>query len=443
MRIYRVMSTPIALWLSRGVGLVLVGQFTVGVRRIMARKHLKKIPKHMLELGMFIEEFCGSWMEHPFWRSRFLLESEADRQRVLDSSITELWIDISKGKDITAAQDKACPQPDVVDVAAMAQAPLDKAKIKASMDQELVRAHKICSRAKEAVTQMFAEARMGKAVNAEHCRAMVEEISSSVSRNPGALISLARLKSADEYTYMHSVAVCALMIALARELEFDEAQVQQAGMAGLLHDMGKALIPVEVLNKPGRLTDEEFAIVKAHPEKGYEMLAEAGTAGEAVMNACLHHHEKVDGSGYPHGLKNDELSMLSKMTAVCDVYDAITSNRPYKRGWDPAESLRKMAEWSEGHFDPQVFQAFVKSIGIYPTGSLVRLRSKRLAVVVEQGEKSLLKPKVKVFYSMVNKARIPPVMVDLAAANCTEVIDGREPPEQWQFKDLDELWQAT
>ncbi|MBB3170111.1 HD-GYP domain-containing protein [Simiduia aestuariiviva] len=408
----------------------------------MAQKQLKKIPKHMLVVGMFIEEFCGSWMEHPFWRGRFLLENEADRKRVLESSITELWIDASRGADISEAQAQACPPVAAPDVAALAQAPTKKVELRVSMAQELVRARKICDRSQEAVAQMFSEARMGNAVNAEQCRAMVEEISSSVSRNPGALISLARLKSADEYTYLHSVAVCALMIALARELGLSEAQVQQAGLAGLLHDMGKAQIPAAVLNKPGRLTDEEFAVVKAHPQKGYDMLLEAGSASAEVMDACLHHHEKVDGSGYPKGLKGDEITLLTKMTAICDVYDAITSNRPYKHGWDPAESVRKMAEWS-GHFDERVFQAFVKSIGIYPTGSLVRLKSNRLAVVVEQAERSLLKPKVKVFYSMANKARIPPQLVDLAAPNCTEAIDGRESPERWQFKDLDELWQPA
>ena len=290
---------------------------------------------------------------------------------------------------------------------------------------------------------MFAEARMGQAINADQCRAMVEEISSSVHRNPGALISLARLKNADEYTYMHSVAVCALMVALARQLGLSEADTQEAGLAGLLHDMGKALIPMEVLNKPGRLTDDEFDIVKAHPQKGYDLLLEAGSASEAVMDACLHHHEKSDGSGYPHGLSAGKISLLSKMAAVCDVYDAITSNRPYKNGWDPAESLRKMAEWSQGHFDEQVFQAFVKSIGIYPTGSLVRLKSRRLAVVVDQSARSLLKPRVKMFYSIANKARFAPVVVDLSAPGCQEVIEARESPEQWSFKDLDELWQLV
>ena len=128
------------------------------------------------------------------------------------------------------------------------------------------------------------------------------------------------------------------------------------------------------------------------------------------------------------------------MGAVCDVYDAITSNRPYKNGWDPAESVRKMAEWAEGHFDQRIFQAFVKSLGIYPIGSLVRLESGKLAVVVEQSQGSLLKPQVKVFYSTNSRARIAPKILDLSAAHCKENIVGREDPDNWNFPDLVELW---
>ena len=129
------------------------------------------------------------------------------------------------------------------------------------------------------------------------------------------------------------------------------------------------------------------------------LLAGSGATPEA-LDVCLHHHEKVNGKGYPHGLQGDEISLYSKMGAVCDVYDAITSNRPYKAGWDPAESIQKMAQWAkDGHFDERIFQAFVKSIGIYPTGSLVKLKSGRLGVVVEPGSKSLLSPMVRVFFS--------------------------------------------
>jgi putative nucleotidyltransferase with HDIG domain len=287
---------------------------------------------------------------------------------------------------------------------------------------------------------MFQEVRMGKAIDQEAASALVDEISNSVMRNPGALISLARLRDADDYTYMHSVAVCALMVALARQLGLDDKATREAGMAGLLHDLGKALMPMEVLNKPGKLTDEEFRIIKSHPVEGHKLLVEGGAVSEITLDVCLHHHEKVDGSGYPKGLKGDQISLHAKMGAVCDVYDAITSNRPYKSGWDPAESIRKMAEWSKGHFDARVFQAFVKSIGIYPIGSLVRLDSGRLGIVIDQTEQSLLTPKVRVFFSTKSNTHIPPEVVDLSSVSCPEKVVSREDPEKWGFKDLDKMW---
>jgi putative nucleotidyltransferase with HDIG domain len=281
---------------------------------------------------------------------------------------------------------------------------------------------------------------MGKTVNAAGAQRLVEEISDSVSRNASALISLARLKTADDYTYMHSVAVCAMMIALARQLGLDEEQTKLAGMAGLLHDLGKAAMPMEVLNKPGKLTDAEFTIIKSHPVEGHKMLQAATDVHPLVLEVCLHHHEKTDGSGYPDRLKDDDISLFAKMGAVCDVYDAITSNRPYKAGWDPAESLRKMAEWADGHFDQKVFQGFVKSLGIYPIGSLVRLTSGRIGVVMEQTGKSLTTPCVKVFFSTKSNLRITPETIDLSHPGCRDKIAGREDPEKWHFPDLNELW---
>jgi len=401
---------------------------------------LKKIKAKDLQLGMHLHELCGSWMEHPFWRSKFTLTDPNDIRRIIESGITEVRIDVDKGLDVPdeATVELEISGAEVLVVAEVAQRA--EAPKPASMSEELQRAAMICAKARHAVVSMFQEVRMGNAISAEAAGELVEEISSSVLRNPGALISLARLKTADDYTYMHSVAVCGLMVSLARQLGLDEKEVREAGMAGLMHDLGKAVMPMAVLNKPGKLTDDEFNVIKSHPVEGHRLLLEGKSASAIVLDVCLHHHEKVDGSGYPDRLTGDEISVFAKMGAVCDVYDAITSNRPYKAGWDPAESIRKMTEWSKDHYDERVFQAFIKSIGIYPVGSLVKLGSSRLAVVVEQSEKSLLTPRVKAFFSTKAQTYIVPELIDLAHPATTEKIVGREDAAKWGIKNLDELW---
>jgi putative nucleotidyltransferase with HDIG domain len=403
---------------------------------------LKKISVKQLTVGMYLKEFCGSWIEHPFWRNSFVISDPKDIELILNSSIQEVWIDSSRGFDIPS-DERAVSEAETetlvdAELHATAQAVRNVAPV--SIQQEMDRAKRICAQAKRAVTSMFQEARMGKAVDAGKARKLAEEISDSVTRNPGALISLARLKTADDYTYMHSVAVGALMIALSRQMGLDEELGRRLGVAGLLHDLGKARMPLEILNKTGKLTDEEFRIMKSHPEEGVKLLQESHGVDEIVFDVVLHHHEKIGGLGYPEGCKNGEISLYAKIGAVCDVYDAITSNRPYKVGWDPAESLRKMAEWVNAHFDPNIFQAFVKSLGIYPVGSLVRLGSGRLGVVVAQSPKSLLTPCIKVFFSTRGNARILPELVDLAAPGCRERIASREDPARWNFPDIDELW---
>ena len=401
---------------------------------------LKKITVAQLKLGMHIHEFCSSWMDHPFWRTKFVLDDPDDLRQVQTCGIKELWIDVQKGCDVEVVGTTKQETEAQID-AALVQIVAPKAPPpRAPMAEEVARAKKICVTAKSAVVSMFQEVRMGKAIDHDAAGVLVEEITDSVVRNPGALISLARLKTADDYTYMHSVAVCALMVALARQLGVDEKTTREVGMAGLLHDLGKAVMPMDVLNKPGKLTDAEFAIMKSHPAEGHRMLVEGGAVGAIPLDVVLHHHEKVDGSGYPKGLRDAEISLFAKMGAVCDVYDAITSNRPYKAGWDPAESIRKMTEWSTGHFDNRVFQAFVKSVGIYPIGSLVRLESGQLGIVVDQTEKSLLTPKVRAFFSIKSNTHIAPAVVDLSARNVTDKIISREDPGKWDFPGLDKMW---
>lgn len=402
------------------------------------RGMLKKISVEHLELGMHLHAFCGSWMDHPFWRTRFVIESASDLQLIRASAIREVWIDTAKGSDVPAAGVLAEAIETGSDEGG-GMSPITPELV--PIEQEMERAGKIVAKAKQAVASMFQEVRMGRALDTEIALPLVEEISNSVMRNPGALISIARLKHKDEYTYMHSVAVCALMVSLARQLDMTEAETRKVGFAGLLHDIGKMAIPDEILNKPGKLTDEEFQIVRNHPVAGHAMLQESKGVDEVVLDVCRHHHEKPDGSGYPDQLKGAALSVYARMGAICDVYDAVTSNRPYKEGWCPAESLRRMAEWTKyGQFDPHIFQTFVKSVGIYPVGSLVRLGSGRLGVVVEQNEKSLLAPKVKVFYSIKSGTRIVPEVIDISQPLTRDKIVAHEEAAKWDFPDLDALW---
>ncbi len=408
---------------------------------------LKKIPVDDLRLGMHLHAMCGAWLDHPFWRTKFILDDPADLDKLRASSVKEVWIDVSKGRDVEASanegvaprRDPAPARSGAAEVRAEAEAPARQPPPAAELGAELQRASALVNQSREAVSSLFAEACMGRALDTEKCLPLVDEIATSVWRNPGAIVSLARLKTHDDYTYMHSMAVCALMVSLGRQLGMDESTAREVGMAGMLHDMGKAMMPLEVLNKPSKLTEAEYQIMKTHPQHGYELLQEGKGVGEVALEVTLHHHERPDGRGYPHGLAGDALTRVARMGAVCDVYDAITSNRPYKAGWDPAESIAKMASWA-GQFDTEIFQAFVKSLGIYPIGSLVRMRSGKLGVVVEQNESSLVAPRVKLFFSTRSNMPVPIELVDLSAPGCADAIAARESNAQWKFPHLDELW---
>lgn len=410
----------------------------------VADMSLKKLNVTDLTLGMFIHGFDGPWLKHPFWKSKFLLRQEKDLAAARNSGVTACWIDISRGADILPTLPCAAPAPEAaVETPVSTPEPAPSAGPaplrRVTFDEELHNAAALCRNARRATESMFNEARLGNAIDTHACVPLVNEISASVSRHPEALISLARLKHSDDYTYMHSVAVCALMVALARALGMDDDGCRDAGMAGLLHDIGKAQVPLAILNKPGKLTDEEFDTIRRHPERGHAALNLGNSASAAVLDVCLHHHEKIDGSGYPHRLKGKQISLMARMGAVCDVYDAITSDRPYKPGWDPAESVAKMISWS-GHFDYQVLSAFIKILGIYPTGALVRMRSGRVGVVVEQNQAFLTKPVVKLFFSTRSDTHIPVQRVDLAQAHESDAIVASEPRDKWDSAMIDALW---
>jgi len=409
----------------------------------------EKIRVDRLAVGMYVESLCGRWIDHPFWRTRFVVRNESELAALRASGIAECWIDRSRGE----APGPARPAPVPVSVAAD-DAPGDApghdpdpagaiggdAPGRVSYDEEIVRAAAVCAQAARATQSLFREARLGRAIEVERCAEISQQIAESATRHPSALASLARVRTHHSYTFLHSVAVCALMASLARQLGFDEAATRDAALAGLLHDIGKAGIAREILDKPGSLTDAEYALVKTHTGIGRRMLLENLSANETVLHACLHHHERFDGKGYPEGLVAEAIPYAARLSAVCDVYDAVTSVRAYKDAWDPAEAIARMAAWTRaGQFDPSVFRAFADTVGIYPVGSLVRLQSERLALVADQNPHRPAQPFVKVFWSTRKSIPLRVCGLDLSAPGAGDRIVARESNAKWRFKHLPEL----
>jgi HD-GYP domain-containing protein (c-di-GMP phosphodiesterase class II) len=395
---------------------------------------LKKVDSSRLRVGMFIHDLDCGWMEHPFMRNRFVISSEDEIRKILAAGIRGVTIDCARGLDVsdapTVEEAEAATEAEVAAIAARPVAPL-----RATLAEEQGRAATIRRQAAGLVRTVMQDARLGKAVEMDQVSPVVESITASILRNAGALLGLSVIKNKDDYTFLHSVSVCTLLVAFCRSRKMDPETIYQAGIGGLLHDTGKALVPDHILNKPGRLSDEEFAIVRRHPKDGYDILRRSPEIGAIPLDITLHHHERRDGSGYPDRQKEAGISELAQMAAIVDVYDAITADRCYHKGMPAAEALRKMYEWSKFHFSPALTQEFMRCVGIYPVGTLVLLESGRLGVVVEPHETSLLTPRINVFYSTRSQTYIRPETVDLARGlgfGGGDKIVRHESPEKWK-----------
>lgn len=390
-------------------------------------------------LGMYVEGFGGSWFRHPFWRANFAIGTQRVLARVQASAVPYIIIDDERGIGAEAAPiDLPLARPGAVIKIARARGGPPAFDLEQSRERsDRQRAKSLLSRSKIVLAQAFADVRLGRAIRMDDVTGIVDDVVGTVERNPRTLLDVLRLKKKNEYTYLHSVAVCTLMVNAARHLGKGLAETRDYGLAGLLHDLGKMGIPDEILNKEGRLSDAEFRAVREHPEHGYQVLARSPGIPPMALDVCRHHHEKMDGSGYPFGLPAEALSLVTRLGSVCDVYDALTSDRVYKGAWTPAEAVAAMWGW-DGHFDRALLFTFMQSIGVFPPGLLVQLRSNRLAMVLESRRRNP-RPRVLAFYAMRERTFIAPEELTIADSLSNDSIVAAADPAAWGLDDWDRL----
>ena len=236
----------------------------------------------------------------------------------------------------------------------------------------------------------------------------------------------------DVYTFEHSVSFSVLMMAFAKSMGLSDKIIREVGIGGLLHDIGKTLTPDEILNKPGKLTAEEFVIMKEHVVHSRKILEKTKGLSQISMDIAVQHHEKYDGNGYPLGLKGDQISRYGQMSAIVDVYDALTADRCYHTGKEPSETLKLLVKWSGAHFNPTLVREFIQAVGIYPVGSLVMLSNNHLAKVIEINE-NMLNPIVEIFLNTKTRSYIPRKLIDLSKSEAIKILKV-ESHEKWNLK---------
>ncbi|MEW8625628.1 MAG: HD-GYP domain-containing protein [Candidatus Thiodiazotropha sp.] len=402
---------------------------------------IKQVRIDELRIGMYVHRLEASWVDHPFLRNQFKINQISDIKKIRKSGIKTVFIDTEKGLDIEK-QPAVEPSAPPVQAEPVEDRTQNSTKLQSSLQEEMVKANQVRQEAGRVITDIMADARLGKRIETERVTPVVEEMLASIFRNQDAFLGLTRIRQMDQYTFEHSVSVSALMIAFAKKLQLDQATIWELGVGGILHDIGKLQVPEKILNKPGRLTDQEFEVMRGHVGFGYKLIDEAETIPRRARQVILQHHERLNGSGYPGRLSGEEISLYGKMAAIVDVYDAITSDRVYHKGKLPSVVLRQLVEWSgEGAFDAELVQRFIQCVGIYPVGSLVALESQRLAVVVASPQKALLNPVLKVIYDLRKQRLIPPEVLDLTDS----VSDGEDrivkpvSPEEYNIRIEDYL----
>lgn len=414
---------------------------------------LKRINVSDVEIGMFIHKLEGSWFKHPFWKSRFLLQDETMLDDLLSSDVEAVVIDIGKGHDVrrlrqaplqSPFQAKARPvagrnlrRPREAPAPAMPPADL-RSTAPNSMGREFGLAKQVAGKSRKVVSRVFLESRLGKAIKASYVEPVIEDIFCSIQRNPHAFNGLMRCKRDNEYVYRHALAVSALMISLGRQMKLPPQRIREAGMAGLLMDVGIGLLPVDLSLYGGDYRNLDPEILNQHIMLGYEFLDAGGGMPASVLDVALNHHELMDGSGYPNRLAGDRIDQLSRMAAICDAYDSMVSDTADGSGMDPASSLQQM-KLMKGWFDPAILDRFIETMGVFPIGSVVLLRSDRLAMVVAQDPSDHTRPKVKPFFANITGKFLRTDAIALADCYGDDEIVGTVEPADFGIDDFPKI----
>ncbi len=392
---------------------------------------IKKISLDQLKIGMYIHDLNCSWIDHPFATNRFLVKDGKRLQAIKALGVRELYIDTGMGLDVADAPTREQVRDEIEQrMEAIANEGVEE-PMRVPLAQEIGRARKLHGEANHIVRGMLRDIRMGRQIELEKIEPVVEKMVDSIFRNQDALLPLARLKQHDNYTFQHSVSVCALMVSFARELGLDRAIIKEIAIGALLHDVGKAKVPEDILNKPAKLTEAEFSKMKSHVVQSIIILQNTPGISKIALDVAGQHHERYDGSGYPNKLKGGQISLYGRMAAIVDVYDALSSDRVYHKAMAPTAALSRLLEWSKFHFDPDLVRAYIKAVGIYPTGSLVRLESGRLGVVQEQYPEKMMQPRLLLIYHAAKRHYLKPEPLDLTWPGCLDRITGHEEYESW------------
>lgn len=342
-----------------------------------------------LAIGMYVSRLDRPWIDTPFTFQGFRIQT-TDEISELQQECEFVFIDKEKSvlKDIRSEfaltiETTTSPAPEFP-VCALPTDPEFKNHMKHAL-----RVHSI---AKKYIDKIMSEIQRGKDIDIKEAKSLVSSLTKNIMESPMALIWLTQLKNRDEYTANHSLNVCILALFFGRSLGLNTQQLNELGIGALLHDVGKLRVPLEILNKPERLTDDEFEVMKNHTLFGYDLLKNKEELSQDALVIVKQHHERVDGHGYPYGLENQSIGLYSKIVKIVDVYDAVTSKRPYQDEVSPYHALNCIYSDRNGAFDEELVQQFLKHMGIYPVGCTIELNTGEVGIVTSINEKRHLTP---------------------------------------------------